>query len=216
MMVSGQRPENAEAPPADLDNTVGEEKEAADLAEDLQIAWKNLNLAHSIVSRVTEGFRNGGGNACDAGYNPDQRTELLLDLTWIHTRLGYLQRANANVLPSLEDYRLALKLQVRELGRFDRRVADAHFSLVAAYAEAPCTIKEEKGQVAQFVQGLGGAEVAGEGDQQPGRTDGRSAEREGEGRLLHQVAEALPSVWHGVRSAGGRDVQRGRRGDSRQ
>ena len=66
MMVSGQRPENAEAPPVDLDNTFGEEKEAADPAEDLHIAWENLNLARSIVSRVTEGFRDGRGNASDS------------------------------------------------------------------------------------------------------------------------------------------------------
>ena len=45
---------------------------AVDPAEDLQIAWENLDLARSIVSRFVED---------DNPLTPEQRTDLLLDLT---------------------------------------------------------------------------------------------------------------------------------------
>eukprot|EP00584_Thalassiosira_punctigera_P009204 CAMPEP_0172533800 /NCGR_PEP_ID=MMETSP1067-20121228/6380_1 /TAXON_ID=265564 ORGANISM="Thalassiosira punctigera, Strain Tpunct2005C2" /NCGR_SAMPLE_ID=MMETSP1067 /ASSEMBLY_ACC=CAM_ASM_000444 /LENGTH=575 /DNA_ID=CAMNT_0013318497 /DNA_START=84 /DNA_END=1811 /DNA_ORIENTATION=+ len=149
---------------------------AADPAEDLQIAWENLDLARSIVSRLVAGFhdiashddeadgevalkreeKGGPAASVTAEYSLDQQTDLLLDLAQIHARLGDLQRANANVLPCIDDYELALRLRVKCLGRFDRKVADVHFSLAGACAEAPSKIGESEGRVDRFVQELGG------------------------------------------------------------
>ena len=89
-------------------------------------------------------------------YTPDQQTSLLLDLAQIHTRLGDLQRANANILPCIDDYNLALKLRIECSGKFDKKVAYSHFSLAGVYAEAPASFKENEGRVDQFVSGLGG------------------------------------------------------------
>ena len=57
-------------------------------AEDLQIAWENLDLARSIVSPLVEDDDD------DAPLTPERRTDLLLDLAQIHARLGELQRAS--------------------------------------------------------------------------------------------------------------------------
>ena len=103
---------------------------AVDPAEDLQIAWENLDLARSIVSRLAGAEDEGPAPA------PGRRTGLLLDLAQIHARLGDLQRANAAVLPCIDDYQAALDLRRDLLGPFDRRTADSHFSLAGACAEA--------------------------------------------------------------------------------
>ena len=104
---------------------------AIDPAEDLQIAWENLDLARSIVSRLAGAEDEGPAPA------PGQRTGLLLDLVQIHARLGDLQRANAAVLPCIDDYQAALDLRRDLLGPFDRRTADSHFSLAGVLPRPP-------------------------------------------------------------------------------
>ena len=125
---------------------------------DLQIAWENLETARNIVNcMISDGdfsidanndespatvLKSNSKNDTDSNpekmkYTPEQRKELLLDLAQIHTRLGDLQRANGNTFSSIEDYSRALELRVLCLGKFERLVADAHFSLASAYAEAP-------------------------------------------------------------------------------
>ncbi|EJK61074.1 hypothetical protein THAOC_18490 [Thalassiosira oceanica] len=152
--------------PADVE--VGQEEEGegeaeapADPAEDLQIAWENLETARNILSRLVATFRGGeeegsetkSGKSCGdekaddevsalavnggAPYTPDERSSLLLDLAQVHTRLGDLQRSNSAMLPCVADYAAALTLRTEVLGEYDRRVADSHFSLAAACAEAP-------------------------------------------------------------------------------
>ena len=121
-------------------------------AEDLQIAWENLDLARSIVSRLVEEDDDDDNSPL----TPKRRTDLLLDLAQIHARLGDLQRANANVLPCIDDYVAALDLRKELLGPFDRRTADSHFSLAGACAEAPSQTGEDEGRVDNFVRKLGG------------------------------------------------------------
>eukprot|EP00571_Detonula_confervacea_P014132 CAMPEP_0172308096 /NCGR_PEP_ID=MMETSP1058-20130122/8802_1 /TAXON_ID=83371 /ORGANISM="Detonula confervacea, Strain CCMP 353" /LENGTH=592 /DNA_ID=CAMNT_0013020449 /DNA_START=20 /DNA_END=1798 /DNA_ORIENTATION=- len=177
---------------------------AVDSTEDLQIAWENLDLARSIISRLVDTFHNNidssddnaivvlksntktndASSTINHNYTPAQQTELLLDLAQIHTRLGDLQRANANVLPCIDDYNLALKLRLSCRGKFDKKVADSHFSLAAVYAEAPNRVDENEGKVDQFVNSLG-AGVGGGG----GECEKRELSEEEKGEFRHLSLE---------------------------
>ena len=162
----------------------GEVQEVSDPTEDLQIAWENLDLARSIVTRLVEDFKpnsntdgaitlksnNLKSDESDinnlpinngAVYTKAEQTDLLFDLAQIHTRLGDLQRANANILPCIDDYTLALELRTQTLGKFDKKVADSHFSLAQVYAEAPNQVAENEGKVSDFVNSLGGPGASG-------------------------------------------------------
>ena len=162
----------------------GEVQEVSDPTEDLQIAWENLDLARSIVTRLVEDFKpnsntdgaitlksnNLKSDESDINnlpinngvvYTKAEQTDLLLDLAQIHTRLGDLQRANANILPCIDDYNLALELRTQTLGKFDKKVADSHFSLAQVYAEAPNQVAENEGKVSDFVNSLGGPGASG-------------------------------------------------------
>ena len=182
-----------------------EVQEISDPAEDLQIAWENLDLARTIVTRLVDEFKpstnnNGTNNnnnntvvlKSDEGnlkndetlnpieeivnngikYTSTQQTNLLLDLAQIHTRLGDLQRANANILPCIDDYNLALELRTKCLGKFDKKVADSHFSLGQVYAEAPNRVGENEGMVSDFVNSLGGASAGSAAAASGGSNDG--------------------------------------------
>lgn len=150
----------------------------SDSAEDMQIAWENLDLARSIVSRLVARFPNSYHDS-DAGsntskivlksntpthpptkkspeYTPEQQRELLLDLAQIHTRLGDIQRSNDNLLSCIDDYHHALTLRLETLGNYHRKVADSHFCLAAVYAQAPNQMGENEGKVNKFVNSLGG------------------------------------------------------------
>ncbi|KAL9187242.1 hypothetical protein ACHAXT_001345 [Thalassiosira profunda] len=188
----------------------GEEAAAvADPAEDLQIAWENLDLARTIISRLVEpfvdeeddagamtmgksNFKNEAPSNNGTAYTDAEKKELLLDLAQVHVRLGDLQRADGNVLPSLPDYESALKLRVRCLGKFDRKVADSHFSLAGVYAEAPSRAGENEGKVENFVSSLtGGGEagMGGMGDEEKGEALTEAEKREFRMRSLeHYLA----------------------------
>ena len=124
-----------------------------------------------------------------SSYTPPQQTALLLDLAQIHTRLGDLQRANANVLPSLDDYNTALRLRLQHLGRFHRQVADAHFSLAGAYAEAPTKLAEEEGRAARFVRGLGGDGATAAAGAAEGQEGGATLSEEEKGEFRARSRE---------------------------
>ena len=182
------------------DDEGGEVQEVSDPAEDLQIAWENLDLARTIVTRLVDEFKpsssnnnnNNGtvvlkseqGNLKNDETNPieiinngihytsNEQHDLLLDLAQIHTRLGDLQRANANILPCIDDYNLALELRTFCLGKFDKKVADSQFSLGQVYAEAPNRVGENEGMVSDFVNSLGGPASASGGPSGGGSNDG--------------------------------------------
>jgi len=153
---------------------------SSDPTEDLQIAWENLELARSIVSKLVESFYplgeiTGGGkseyNPSITTYStPNEQSELLLDLAQIHTRLGDLQRGNssvANTSDCISDYTTALSLRIKVLGKYHKKVADSHYSLAGVYAEAPSKSGEEVEEaVERFVSELGG------GDGGKGKNDG--------------------------------------------
>ncbi|KAL3816670.1 hypothetical protein ACHAXA_003860 [Cyclostephanos tholiformis] len=158
---------------ADDDGTV---RAVADPAMDLEVAWENLDLARAIVTRLVDDLDvDDGGEvvapvksdehddaAATADITPgDRREELLLDLAQIHLRLGDLQRQNDNVRSCIDDYERSLSLRTRVVGRYDRKVANCHFSLAQVYAEAPNKILEGEGRVDAFVTGLVGPEGEG-------------------------------------------------------
>eukprot|EP00562_Extubocellulus_spinifer_P010949 CAMPEP_0178512600 /NCGR_PEP_ID=MMETSP0696-20121128/22984_1 /TAXON_ID=265572 /ORGANISM="Extubocellulus spinifer, Strain CCMP396" /LENGTH=676 /DNA_ID=CAMNT_0020142455 /DNA_START=63 /DNA_END=2093 /DNA_ORIENTATION=+ len=117
-----------------------------EMAEDIQIAWENLDLARSImVDRVVGeddikalivAAENCDGKSNSNDVDPqdqEQQDELkakVLDLAQIHLRLADLQKANGAYSDALSDYKRALYLRRVALGtEFDRRVADVCYSL---------------------------------------------------------------------------------------
>mmetsp|Transcript_11755 Transcript_11755/g.24210 ORF Transcript_11755/g.24210 Transcript_11755/m.24210 type:complete len:538 (+) Transcript_11755:160-1773(+) len=117
-----------------------------EMAEDIQIAWENLDLARSImVDRVvgeddikaliiaTENCDGKSSNNDVDRQDQDEQEELkakVLDLAQIHLRLADLQKANGAYSDALSDYKRALYLRRVALGtEFDRRVADVCYSL---------------------------------------------------------------------------------------
>ena len=122
-----------------------------EMAEDLQIAWENLDLARTIVevrglvgpkerelaTSASTSTSNTATDADDAASNNREEEEieienartLLLDLAQIHLRLADLQKANSAYRECLADYARALELRRAVLGPYDRRVADVHYQL---------------------------------------------------------------------------------------
>jgi hypothetical protein len=115
----------------------------------------------------------------------EQRNELLLDLAQVHVRLGDLQRQDDKSDSCIADYERALQLRKHVLGMFDKKVADCHFSLGQAYAEAPTRAQERDGRVNDFVDSLGGG--GGQDDAAAGSSSNSSTmtnERKAEYRRL--------------------------------
>jgi hypothetical protein len=109
-----------------------------------------------------------------------RQDELPVNLAQIHVRLGNLGWQNNNVRSCVDDYEQALSLRTRVLGRHNKKVADCHFGLAQAHAEAPSKIKEGEGRIDAFVSNLmgrppGGGEEGGDGAALP-MTEERMAE----------------------------------------
>lgn len=161
-----------------------QQQQAVDTTEDLQIAWENLETARSIVTKLVESFHDNlssvvGGKSeyhptstTLSSFNKQQQSELLLDLAQIHTRLGDLQRGNntsTNTSDCIADYTTALKLRLEVLGRYNKKVADSHYSLAGVCAEAISGGGEEEEEaVERFVSQLGGGSTAASGDSSSG------------------------------------------------
>eukprot|EP00566_Odontella_aurita_P009606 CAMPEP_0113554158 /NCGR_PEP_ID=MMETSP0015_2-20120614/15997_1 /TAXON_ID=2838 /ORGANISM="Odontella" /LENGTH=517 /DNA_ID=CAMNT_0000455275 /DNA_START=16 /DNA_END=1569 /DNA_ORIENTATION=- /assembly_acc=CAM_ASM_000160 len=126
-------------------------------AEDLQIAWENLDTARAIVSRIATSSHFAKSASIEPA-NAEGR-DLVLDLAQIHARLGDLQCANGNYGPALADFSRALDVRLKALGKYDRRVADVYYRLgttcVALAAEG------EKARQQAAVKGDGGSASAG-------------------------------------------------------
>ena len=181
------KPASVPEPEQDNNNPEAEEEEVADPAEDLQIAWENLDIARTILSRLVEPFDQTNidstaitlksDNTDTANiYTKEEQQELLLDLAQIHTRLGDVQRANGNS-SSVEDYSRSLEIRRHVLGEYDKLVADNHYYLAQAYGEAPSKEKEREDGALGIVAALGGG---GEGE-------GGS----GDGMTKEEIAECL-------------------------
>ena len=114
-----------------------------EMAEDLQIAWENLDLARTIMdcrrlvgtkerelaTFTTTDTTASSAAATTASEEADNARTLLLDLSQIHLRLADLQKANSSYKECLADYARALELRHAVLGPYDRKVADVHYQL---------------------------------------------------------------------------------------
>jgi hypothetical protein len=141
MAVNGDNEgeENPVAPPATLVDTS---------AEDLQIAWENLEMSRSILDKLLDPCTAGGS---DYDSLSADETEMARDLAQIHLRLGDLQKSNGNYNSSTEDYErcrailesvadpcaviicaTATKADTNKVFA-DRKVANVHYSLAMTY-----------------------------------------------------------------------------------
>lgn len=98
--------------PASVDTTKTPGPINEQAAEDIQIAWENLESARTILE-----------NMCKT------KSMYQLDLAQVHLRLGDLQRGNGNYESAIGDYEKALEIRTKINGTYDRSVADCHYML---------------------------------------------------------------------------------------
>ena len=106
---------------------------------------EKVALKSDNVNNDDEEEAGGGGTPSTA---EEMKNELLLDLAQAHVRLG------DNVLSCLDDYDRALRLRLRVLGKYVKKVADCHFGLAQVYADAPNQLEEGEDRVESFVASI--------------------------------------------------------------
>jgi tetratricopeptide (TPR) repeat protein len=129
--------------PNDTDAAAADTNIAVDVAEDLQIAWENLETARHILVRLLDQSRQQQAANVIA---TTTTVSLQLDLAQIHLRLGDLQRLNGRYAEAVEDYETALNMrrssqpddkQSPEAAMDDdRKLADLHYNLALTYMTA--------------------------------------------------------------------------------
>mmetsp|Transcript_25161 Transcript_25161/g.35440 ORF Transcript_25161/g.35440 Transcript_25161/m.35440 type:complete len:534 (+) Transcript_25161:112-1713(+) len=128
-------------------------------ADDLQIAWENLESARHIVSELI--------SSSSPAMPETKDQKLKLDLAQIHLRLGDLQRTNGRYMDAISDYTSCLELRKPILGEYDRKVADAYYMLGLVSnmlaSEGDKQLDEQKNQDTN--NGTAAAAAAGEPEQ---------------------------------------------------
>ncbi|KAJ3305309.1 hypothetical protein HDV03_001602 [Kappamyces sp. JEL0829] len=84
------------------------------LADDLELAWENLDVARLI-------------------YSKQESTEHLLELADVHLSLGDVSLESENFDQAVKDYETALKLKLEHAPQGYRELAEAHFKLALAF-----------------------------------------------------------------------------------
>jgi len=114
-----------------------------DFAEDIQIAWENLDTARNIIGKMI-----GEGNSL----SEIDAVKLQLDLAQIHLREGDLERINGNYSPAIEDYSSCLEILMRHnnttdendsVRNLDRKIADTQFNLGLTYLTSSSDLQKE-------------------------------------------------------------------------
>mmetsp|Transcript_6618 Transcript_6618/g.7696 ORF Transcript_6618/g.7696 Transcript_6618/m.7696 type:complete len:596 (-) Transcript_6618:221-2008(-) len=114
-----------------------------DFAEDIQIAWENLDTARNIIEKMI-----GEGNPL----SETDAVKLQLDLAQIHLREGDLERINGNYSPAIEDYSSCLHILLRHTNttdendnvrNLDRKIADTQFNLGLTYLTSSSDLQKE-------------------------------------------------------------------------
>jgi tetratricopeptide (TPR) repeat protein len=95
----------------------------AESAEDMEIAWENLDTARNIVERLLT----------QDSVTEFMKSKLQLDLAHILLREGDLQRMNGRYTEAIHDYEACLQLRELLLPPFDRKIADAQYNLGLSY-----------------------------------------------------------------------------------
>jgi len=102
----------------------GESGPGQEGAEDLEIAWENLESARSSLSRIAPSR---------AEEEDEPGRELILDLAQIHLRLGDLSRHNGRYEEAISDFERCLRGRRVVLDPWDRRIADANSCLASTF-----------------------------------------------------------------------------------
>lgn len=102
------------------DGSGGGDSEQAVDADDMQIAWENLEMARTILQGLVD---------------KEQTDKRKLDLAQIFLRVGDLQRLNGRYTQAAVDYRSCLLYREDNpiLGPYDRKIADVHYNLGLNY-----------------------------------------------------------------------------------
>lgn len=97
-----------------------ENPDAEEVADDMQIAWENLDTARTILQNMM---------------TSNDSDKLKLDLAQIFLREGDLQRLNGRYECAINDYQSCLGLREGNplLGPYDRKIADVHYNLGLNY-----------------------------------------------------------------------------------
>jgi len=112
-------------------------------AEDLQVAWENLEMSRSILDRLLDPCTAGGSDYSSLSF---EEIEMARDLAQVHLRLGDLQKSNGNYQSAADDYERcrnileniaedSIIIPEGSSGKVyaDRKVANVHYSLAMTY-----------------------------------------------------------------------------------
>jgi hypothetical protein len=112
---------------------------ADDNADDMQIAWENLEAARTIVELLLSHTTTSTTMSVR-----DRTDKVKLDLSQILLREGDLQRLNGRYAEAIHDYQTCLDLRTQVLpDLYDRRIADAQCNLGLSYLTSASELQKE-------------------------------------------------------------------------
>lgn len=122
----------------DTSMTTTAPQEGQDDADDMQIAWENLEVARHLLQSLVSQLEQ-----------PNSKLEL--DLAQIALRSADLQRLNGRYAEAIEDYQSCLELRQKHNSNheLDRKIADAHYNLGLSYLSNASELQKEESKAAQ-------------------------------------------------------------------
>lgn len=116
-----------------------------EVAEDLEIAWENLDLARTIMENML--------NKPDS-FDNTMLLKVKADLAQVYLREGDLQRTNSKYSNAISDYEKSLQLlNITGMTRNERKIADVHYNLgltnfmLVAASKASTDINDEESEM---------------------------------------------------------------------
>jgi hypothetical protein len=131
-------------PPDDDDNN--QTSPADDNADDMQIAWENLEAARTIVELLLshDAASTTTTTTTTTTMSSDRTNKIKLDLSQILLREGDLQRLNGRYADAIHDYQSCVDLRTQVLpDLYDRRIADAQCNLGLSYLTSASELQKE-------------------------------------------------------------------------
>jgi tetratricopeptide (TPR) repeat protein len=110
-----------------------ENQNAEETADDMQIAWENLEAARILVE-----------NLLSTSIADQKKMKFQLDLAQIALREGDLQRMNGRYSEAIQDYQTCIKFRKMHLGQYDRKIADAQYNLGLSYLSNSSELQKEE------------------------------------------------------------------------
>jgi len=126
------------------------------IADDMQIAWENLDAARAIVERLLVG-------AMESSSMEDRRVQYMTDLAQILLREGDLQRFNGRYDDAIRDYQSCLDMRLKmletgsasaskadagtpaseESSKYSRKIADVYYNLGLSHLTYASELQKE-------------------------------------------------------------------------